>query len=62
MREDRKSFGFNISSVASERMPTSTALILCRVESLLLRHTIEQSSLAFLGARIHGLINKKTTE
>jgi hypothetical protein len=39
MREDRKSFGFNISSVANQRMPTSAALILRKVESLLLRHS-----------------------
>jgi hypothetical protein len=35
MREDRKSFGFNISSVANQRVPTSAALIPCKVESLL---------------------------
>jgi len=38
MREDRKSFGFNISRVASPRTPTSAALIVRKVESLLLRH------------------------
>ena len=41
MREDRKSFGFNISSVANQRVPTSAALIPCKVESLLLRQTFE---------------------
>jgi hypothetical protein len=38
MREDRESFGFNISSAAKQRMPTSAALIPRKVESLLLRH------------------------
>ena len=38
MQGDGESLGFNISSVANQRMPTNTALILCRVESLLLRH------------------------
>jgi antitoxin component HigA of HigAB toxin-antitoxin module len=34
----RKSIVYNASGVASQRMPTSPALILWRVESLLLRH------------------------
>jgi hypothetical protein len=38
MRKDRKSLGFNISRVASQRMPTNAALILRKVESILLRH------------------------
>jgi len=38
MQEDRNSFAFNISSVANQHMPTSAALILRKVESLLLRH------------------------
>jgi hypothetical protein len=38
MREDRKSFAFNISIVANQHMSTSAALILHRVESLLLRY------------------------
>jgi hypothetical protein len=36
MQGDRKSLVFNISSVANQRMPTSAALILRKVESLLL--------------------------
>jgi hypothetical protein len=39
MRAIGKSLGFNISSVAAKRMPTSAAFILQRVESLLLRQS-----------------------
>ena len=39
MRGDRKSFAFNISSVANQRVPTSAALTLRKVESLLLRQS-----------------------
>jgi hypothetical protein len=38
VRGDRKSFAFNISSVANQRVPTSAALTVRKVESLLLRH------------------------
>jgi hypothetical protein len=41
MWEDRKSFAINISSVANQHMPTSTALIVRKVESLVLRHCSE---------------------
>jgi hypothetical protein len=40
MRAIGKSLGFNISSAAAQRMPTSAAFILQRVESLLLRQSV----------------------
>ena len=47
MREDRKYFGFNISSVANQRMSTSAAFKLRKVESLLLRQTNRLSIFRF---------------
>jgi hypothetical protein len=40
MRGNRKSFAFNISSVANQRVPSSAALIPRKVKSLLLRQLV----------------------